>query len=251
MGTTNKDIKKLYGLSAGQCNICKKNLFDSDVHIGEMAHVIAKSPIGPRGEKLNEDIRDSYQNLVLLCANHHKEVDQNPEKYTIELLHNIKKNHEHQISLKLSTNDRKSSESVLNELFWHLGFTKLVNYFENLPDFFDIEFLIVHDVFSEFVRTNPHIYPFSDAVLQEKIEGFINPYAKVINFFHSGYQTDTGHIEHYRETNNAFLFKLNRRNLPYEYAKGALSQYNHDIKTMIAGYYDLVEFVRLNYKSVF
>ncbi|MFK3865126.1 HNH endonuclease [Pseudoalteromonas rhizosphaerae] len=251
MGTANKDIKKLYGLSAGQCNICKKSLFDADVHIGEMAHVIAKSLNGPRGKNIDKSVRDSYQNLILLCANHHKEVDQNPNKYTVELLHKIKAEHESGVRLKLSKKEVNAYAPVLKEVFSYMGFTKMVTYFEDFPDFFNIEFLTPYDVFSEFARTNPHIYPFSDLALQEKIDNFINPYVDVINFFQSGYQTNVEYIGHYRETNNASIYKLNKHDLPYEYTQKALSQYRKDIESMISAYYELVKYIRSNFESVF
>lgn len=37
---------------------------------------------------------DSYDNLILLCANHHREVDDNIDKYTVGELHTIKSRHE-------------------------------------------------------------------------------------------------------------------------------------------------------------
>lgn len=42
-----------------------------------MAHVIAQSPKGPRGNGIGGD--DSYDNLILLCPTHHREIDKAPE----------------------------------------------------------------------------------------------------------------------------------------------------------------------------
>ena len=92
-GTT---IKKLWGKSAGKCNFpgCNQPCIMSDENIadtviGEMAHVIAHSPQGPRGD--GEGNNDSYQNLILLCPTHHQIIDSNPEQYSIERLHQMKK----------------------------------------------------------------------------------------------------------------------------------------------------------------
>ena len=55
MSISAKDVKKLWGLAAGRCSrpgcaeVCIKFLADDPTVIGEMAHVIAKSPAGPRG----------------------------------------------------------------------------------------------------------------------------------------------------------------------------------------------------------
>ena len=79
MSIKDKDVKTLWGLSAGRCSRpgcdepCIRFLTDDPTVIGEMAHVIAKSPDGPRG--VSDGGSDTYQNLILLCPTHHTEVD--------------------------------------------------------------------------------------------------------------------------------------------------------------------------------
>ena len=82
--TTELDIKKLWGRAAGHCSypgcaIDCVTLLDngSSVLIGEMAHVIAKQPAGPRGGSTKGD--DSYDNLILLCPTHHTLIDKGGE----------------------------------------------------------------------------------------------------------------------------------------------------------------------------
>jgi len=83
MSISNPDIKKLYALSAGRCNLCNKSLFQENIHIGEMAHIIAKNSNGARS--LKEQVNDnSYENLILLCPNCHTKVDKAPESYSAE-----------------------------------------------------------------------------------------------------------------------------------------------------------------------
>ncbi|MCF8307952.1 MAG: HNH endonuclease [Bacteroidales bacterium] len=90
-----KDLKLLWGKAAGRCSICKQNLvmLMDNVVIGEMAHVIAKSHAGPRGKKTNEN-NATYDNLILLCPNHHTEIDKNPSKWNVKKLKQIKEQHE-------------------------------------------------------------------------------------------------------------------------------------------------------------
>ena len=83
MAITERDLKKLWGLSGGRCAFpgcncdCLPFLDERDpTVIGEMAHVIAKSPTGPRGGGVGGD--DTYENLVLLCPTHHTLVQQSP-----------------------------------------------------------------------------------------------------------------------------------------------------------------------------
>ena len=94
------DIKKLWGLAAGRCAYpgCAIPLVqfapDEDlVVIGEMAHVIARSPAGPRGRHAPSD--NTYENLILLCPTHHTLVDKAPEgSFTPDQLIQWKSQHE-------------------------------------------------------------------------------------------------------------------------------------------------------------
>ena len=103
MSISQNDIKKLFSLSAGMCNICRLQLAEHDVLIGEMAHIIAKSPNGPRGNNYSPQI-NSYNNLILLCPNHHTETN-DTEKYTVDSLREMKQRHESlSISKELTRN---------------------------------------------------------------------------------------------------------------------------------------------------
>lgn len=64
-----------------------------DFVIGEMAHVIARSPDGPRGKSSGGD--DNYANLILLCPTHHREIDKAPTGvFSTKLLFDWKREHE-------------------------------------------------------------------------------------------------------------------------------------------------------------
>lgn len=63
--------------------------------LGEMAHMIADKPNGPRGDRtISEKYLRSYENLILLCADHHKIIDDDPQTYTLDKLRSIKTQHE-------------------------------------------------------------------------------------------------------------------------------------------------------------
>ena len=117
MAINQTDIKKLFSRSAGQCNICKRNVIEDEVIIGEMAHIIAKSPIGPRGDE-NTPQNNTYDNLILLCANDHKKVDSQPCDYSAHRLHEIKSSHEADIKRCLCrTKEYEQDLDSLNILF--------------------------------------------------------------------------------------------------------------------------------------
>ena len=85
-----------------------------DVLIGESCHIVARNPKGPRGKSiLSKADRDRYPNLILLCCNHHTTVDQDPGSWPIELLHQIKADHE----LWVETHLQHTAQSKSNEAY--------------------------------------------------------------------------------------------------------------------------------------
>jgi hypothetical protein len=103
MAISDKDIKLLWGRASGRCSkpgcgvdLTKEVEGGDDYVIGEMAHVIARRPGGPRGRNGAGD--DTYANLLLLCPTHHREVDKAPEgTFPAEMLHEWKRDHEGRI----------------------------------------------------------------------------------------------------------------------------------------------------------
>lgn len=94
---------KLLIRSAGKCSKCKRDLLIEGkqvCNIGERCHIISKRASGPRYQPHLEDY-DCYDNLILLCANCHKEIDTNIEEYTVERLKEIKSSHEKEVAEKL------------------------------------------------------------------------------------------------------------------------------------------------------
>ncbi len=98
-----RDEKMLWGAAGGRCSFtgCDKRLFtgveasDGPVIIGESAHIVADSDDGPRGaSSLTAEERAKYDNLILLCEEHHKLVDGQPTTYTVEVLRRMKREHE-------------------------------------------------------------------------------------------------------------------------------------------------------------
>jgi len=86
----------------GLCSFpdCRKELvLDGDcvgspVAIGEVAHIVAEHPDGPRGKSvLTTEQRNQPDNLILLCPTHHTEIDSAPQSYTVERLQQIKRDH--------------------------------------------------------------------------------------------------------------------------------------------------------------
>lgn len=105
MGISVKDRKILWGRSGNRCafygcNIELHQVEDANTSsiIGEECHIEAQSANGPRyNASLSEKQVNSFNNLILLCANHHKIIDDNPEQYTVKDLKIMKSEHEDRV----------------------------------------------------------------------------------------------------------------------------------------------------------
>lgn len=106
-----RTLKILWGRSAGRCALsdCRVELIIDDNEddqvlalLGENAHITASSVGGPRGnDEREESVIDDYSNLILLCRNCHRRIDQQPEFFTINKLSFIKNQHEDWIRYQL------------------------------------------------------------------------------------------------------------------------------------------------------
>lgn len=128
MSISDKVRKELWSKSGNKCAICHIDLFsdglDDSYNIGEECHIISERPNGPRHLNGINDY-DTYNNLILLCRNHHKEIDDpvNIKKYSIEFLHEIKNKHNKWVRQRL-LEDRGDSLYLIkngNELVSILG----------------------------------------------------------------------------------------------------------------------------------
>lgn len=101
-------IRMLCSKAAGMCEFegCNKRLFFDGVTLAEfnnayVAHIVASSVNGPRGDKtLSPLLSDKLENLMLMCADHHKLIDNpttGPIDYPVDRLKAMKKAHEEKI----------------------------------------------------------------------------------------------------------------------------------------------------------
>lgn len=94
------DCNMLWAASRGVCAHpqCDRRLVEFDggrwATLGEIAHIRAHSPAGPRFDDSWTGIADSYENCILLCRDHHRLVDSNPSAYPVEMLLDWKWMHE-------------------------------------------------------------------------------------------------------------------------------------------------------------
>lgn len=76
--------------------------------IGEIAHIISPKPDGPRhSDRIPADQLDAFNNLILLCQEHHKIIDDHPSEFSIELMRKWKAEHEFSVAQRLSDTDKQ------------------------------------------------------------------------------------------------------------------------------------------------
>lgn len=96
---------RLFADSGGFCQKpdCLKALFielgAQNLHIGEMAHIVAAADDGPRARpRLSKEERGAYANLILLCPTCHTIVDKAPLQYPDRDLIGWKQQHRERIA---------------------------------------------------------------------------------------------------------------------------------------------------------
>jgi hypothetical protein len=114
MTISDKSRKLLWGKAGSLCAFCKCNLFkdanenDNNSVIGDECHVVSEKKEGPRyNSNFPSGNIDTYSNLILLCKNHHKMVDDQFETFNTNVLNEIKRNHEEWVKSRLLGNNDK------------------------------------------------------------------------------------------------------------------------------------------------
>lgn len=110
-----KVVNLLWVKAAGRCEFagCNKCLYTDDLtknifNRSNIAHIVADSPDGPRGDSVRSKMLDQdINNLMLLCPGHHKMIDSSEyvEKYSEEVLLEMKKAHEKRIEFVTDLKD--------------------------------------------------------------------------------------------------------------------------------------------------
>ena len=100
MGIIDRTRKALWAKSGNRCILCRIELVqeventNSNLIIGQECHIVSEKEKGPRANPNYKGDYDEYNNLMLLCANDHKRIDDLTEIYTTEKLVLLKQNHE-------------------------------------------------------------------------------------------------------------------------------------------------------------
>jgi len=102
--------------------------FDSDdgspLTVGEAAHIAGRRPGSARHDpEMNDRERDAVANLVYVCRNCHRRIDQDVESYSVERLHGIKASHEAKVKAAMDAAFATVGFAELQELVEHFSST--------------------------------------------------------------------------------------------------------------------------------
>lgn len=89
-------VKRLFAESGNVCAFegCTQALVVEAAIVGDICHICAASPGGPRFDaRQSEEERASYANLLLLCATHHRVIDADLGTYTTAAVKQLKLAH--------------------------------------------------------------------------------------------------------------------------------------------------------------
>jgi hypothetical protein len=120
-----EDVKLLWGRAAERCAFpaCRKVLSQTPegasatYPLGKQAHIVSHAKGGVRDDgSLSDEERDSYANLILVCAEHHDVIDHEPDVYSVAKLHDLKSNHELWVSESLTT--EQDRQKLANDLIY-------------------------------------------------------------------------------------------------------------------------------------
>lgn len=106
--------------AAGRCEFegCNEYVFQDNMtlrefNISNVAHIVASSPDGPRGDdKRSFELSDKLSNLMLMCPKHHKLIDDFEKDYPEYKLIEMKMKHEERVQEVCSYMSAEPSERV-------------------------------------------------------------------------------------------------------------------------------------------
>ena len=160
-------VRRLDTLSGNECTHpnCNKKLIAEDgiSIISKICHIAAASKEGPRfDENMTDDERRGFDNLILLCDEHHVIIDnrQNESKYPTPLLKKWKSDHEKKIIELISSKNLLSKHPLaLNKVINTIG--SKINEVLDLPETENAPNTLTKLLFNNVKRYEPVVREFA------------------------------------------------------------------------------------------
>lgn len=114
-----RTVKRLFALSNNRCaypNCSFPIVEESGTVLGIICHIKARNKNGPRYDALQTDKeRHGFDNLMLMCGGHSKLIDSDPDRFTVEMLIEMKAVHERAGHFEPSIGDELKAKSLLKQ----------------------------------------------------------------------------------------------------------------------------------------
>lgn len=193
------DIKRLFAFSGNQCSEpnCKRPVIAEDgiTVVGKVCHLEAASSKGPRYRiEMTDEERRSYDNLILLCDEHHSIIDnkKNEGKFPKRLLLEWKNDH---------INNNETSEIEINEEIVYSAIDDIIGAIERLEKNTDKIYDKVNDIGEDLKR----IKGVSDL---DQMKSLVDDYKKEVASGESEFKELLSKIRHFSSSIDDFKQEL-------------------------------------------
>ena len=113
-GPSSTTIKRLFALSGNRCAFprCPNSLFDQNgTFIADVCHIAGDKSGAKRYDLTQTEAqRQGFNNLIVLCANHHRVIDSDEFTYTRPALRKMKQVHEASATDEFVISDRQAEK---------------------------------------------------------------------------------------------------------------------------------------------
>lgn len=213
--------KLIWGIFAARCAMCRqKMVWESQAGgrslIGEIAHIVGARMTAARGRVALSGDRDDANNLMLLCREHHKIIDDNEMEYPVDQLHNIRASYLAWLETQLTPAQR-----------WSAGIISQYSYL-NVPRLDEFAAMLGYEIRHDHVPGATHL-----SELNYELNDLMGQYHRVldnlpmesipadrITFMHDGYVGQIVSFERLRFRN---------RNVPIYRPEGQMTAFTGDL----------------------
>lgn len=236
------------------CNLCRKRFNE----LNEVAHIIAYSPNGPRGNiECDAEFINSYENLILLCPICHRKVDDNPNEFSAEILINKKQEHINYVINQFGRQSvhRNSDIFCIRAFIKYGDLNNLERYIYFLPNSFDTYFLNLPYFIENLFLDIPSALPFNNSELNDYFKKFYKIYHELCNSL-NGYNDGLKfEYKHCPPQPNFITTKfpeagLNKIYLSDEALNNLYSSIIEKKELFLEQYQNLIRFIKQNYPEI-
>jgi hypothetical protein len=201
---------------------------------------------------MSDKERADYDNLILLCRKHHDETNA-VTKYTVDVLQNMKKNHEQIIRERIIHQiPYKSDVDTLNIFMMYIPFHQLEWYCRNLPNSIDNDFFILNDLYDDFIKDFRASYPFNNESLQSQFNRFLKSYFDLVDIFSSNsIENNKLQYNNYISSDTCTCMQMNKKFLSYENINNLNQEVIARKDIFINNYVEFIKFLRVNYSDIY